>query len=674
MTTPPITRESTNLDQLAVNTIRTLSIDMVQKANSGHPGLPLGAAPMAYTLWTRYLRHNPANPRWINRDRFILSAGHGSALLYSLLHLTGYNLPLEEVKKFRQYESMTPGHPEYHHTDGVETTTGPLGQGFANGVGMAMAEAFLAATFNRGEHQVIDHYTYVLASDGDLMEGVASEAASLAGHLKLGKLIVLYDDNKVMLSANTDVAFTEDVSMRFKSYGWHVVSVPDGNNLESIAAAIEESTGVTDQPSLIAVRTVIGYGSPNRQGTHKAHGEPLGADELKLTKQSLGWPSDEPFYIPGEALEHFRQALEDGAQYEESWNGIYQRWAEANPDLAKIWGPAFSGELPEGWDTELKLLQYGTDTKPVATRDTNGVALNAIARFIPTMIGGDADLSSSTKTLISGAPTFLPSNYSGRNIAYGVREHAMGAITNGLELHGGILKPYTATFFTFSDYMRPPMRLSALMDLDTIFVFTHDSIGVGEDGPTHEPIEQLAAMRAIPNMVVFRPADANETVAAWRAAMLHQGPVSLVFSRQKLPVFAPDGVAEGVARGGYIKADSEGTPQVILLSSGSEVSLAMAAYETLKGEGIAARVVSIPSWELFRKQDDSYKESVLPNGIRKRVAIEAGSPLGWREWVGLDGIVIGLERYGASAPYEVVYENLGITAKAVVESVHALLK
>jgi len=445
LTTPPVAHESTTLDQLAVNTIRTLSIDMVQKANSGHPGLPLGAAPMAYTLWTRYLRHNPANPHWINRDRFILSAGHGSALLYSLLHLTGYNLPLDEIKKFRQYESMTPGHPEYHHTEGVETTTGPLGQGFGNGVGMALAEAFLAATFNRGQHTVVDHYTYVLASDGDLMEGVASEAASLAGHLKLGKLIVLYDDNKVMLSANTDVAFTEDVPMRFKSYGWHVVSVADGNDLGALSTAIEEAASVTDQPSLICVRTVIGFGSPNRQGTHKAHGEPLGADELKLTKQALGWPSDEAFYIPGEALEHFRQALEDGEQYEQAWNQTHRNWAAENPDLAPLWNSAFSGELPDGWDAELNLLQYGTDTKPVATRETNGLALNAIARFLPTMIGGDADLSSSTKTLLNGTSVLSPTNFAGRNIAYGVREHAMGSITNGLALHGGIVNRSVAT-------------------------------------------------------------------------------------------------------------------------------------------------------------------------------------------------------------------------------------
>ncbi len=667
-----MTETTSSLETLAVNTIRFLAVDAVQKANSGHPGLPLGAAPMAYTLWTRYLRHNPRNPKWANRDRFVLSAGHGSMLLYALLHLTGYDLSLEEIKNFRQWGSQTPGHPEAHLTPGVETTTGPLGQGFANAVGMAIAEAFLAATFNRPDFPIVDHYTYVLAGDGDLMEGVSAEAASLAGHLKLGKLIVLYDDNKVMLSNDTAAAFTEDVSARFAAYGWQTLSVADGNDTAAIAQAIEAATADQTRPSLIAVRTVIGYGSPNKQGTHKAHGEPLGEEEVRLTKQALGWTASEPFTIPGEALEHFREALEHGAHFEAEWNTLFKAWAAHYPDLAQLWEQAHAEALPNGWDADIPV--YGADAKPMATRDANGAALNAIAKHLPTMIGGDADLSSSTKTLINGSPLFSATDRAARNLQFGVREHAMGAAVNGMTLHGGIRKPYTATFMTFSDYMRPAIRLAAIMEIAPIFIFTHDSIGVGEDGPTHQPIEHLAALRVIPHLTVIRPADANETSAAWRVAMLNKLPTVLVFTRQKLPVYPPEGVREGVERGAYIKGEAiGGAPEVILIASGSEVSLIMAAHKALNEAGIRARAVSMPSFELFEAQDAAYKESVLPSAITARVAIEAGVPFGWHRYVGAAGKIIALERFGASAPQEVIFKELGLTTEAVIGAARAAL-
>ncbi|MBE2196766.1 MAG: transketolase [Anaerolinea sp.] len=660
-----------SLDLLAINTIRFLAVDAVQKANSGHPGLPLGAAPMAYALWTRYLRHNPRNPQWRNRDRFVLSAGHGSMLLYALLHLTGYDLSLEQIKQFRQWGSLTPGHPESHLTPGVETTTGPLGQGFANAVGMALAEAFLAATFNRPDYPVVDHYTYVLASDGDLMEGVASEAASLAGHLKLGKLIVLYDDNKVMLSAPTQAAFSEDVIGRFDAYGWQTLVVEDGNDLETISQAIEHATQDTTRPTLIAVRTIIGYGSPNKAGTFKAHGEPLGVEEVKLTKKALGWDPESDFLIPGHVLEHFRAAVDHGGRYEHEWTGMFAEWAQKYPDLAKQWDAAFSGVLPEGWDQNLPVYPLGT--KPIATRDANGEALNAIAAHLPTFMGGDADLSSSTKTQIKGTELFSSENRTGRNVQFGIREHAMGSIINGMALHGGIIKPYTATFMTFADYMRPPMRLAAIMEIAPIFIFTHDSIGVGEDGPTHQPVEQLAALRAIPHLTVFRPGDANETAAAWRAAMLLKTPAVLIFTRQKLPVYAPEGTLEGVAKGGYIKAEAEGgNPEAILLATGSELSLAMEAREKLTALGIKTRVVSLPSWELFDQQDQSYRDSVLPPSVKVRVAVEAGVTQGWHKYVGDGGKVIALDRFGASAPQEVIFRELGLTSDAVVAAVKSL--
>ncbi len=667
---PPIKEQT--LEQQSVNTIRFLSVDAVQKANSGHPGLPLGAAPMAYALWTRFLKHNPTNPHWADRDRFVLSAGHGSMLLYSLLHLTGYDLSLDEIKNFRQLNSKTPGHPEYHHTAGVETTTGPLGQGISTAVGMAFAERFLAATFNRSGHEIVNHYTYVLASDGDLMEGVSAEASSLAGHYKLNKLIVLWDDNLIALSTPTSAVFTEDTIARYQAYGWHTIRVADGNDLDALTKALEEARAQTDKPTFIAVRTVIGFGSPKKQGTSAAHGEPLGKEEVAATKANLGWPVDSEFLIPGEVLEHFRAAVEEGQIAESDWNARFDAYAQVFPDLAQQWEEAQAGKLPDGWDADL--TGYPAGSAALATRDAGGAALNAIAKYVPTMIGGDADLAGSTKTVIKDAGFFAPENYAGRNMRYGVREHAMGAITNGMAVHGGIIKPFTATFFTFADYMRPALRLAAIMAAKNVFVFTHDSIGVGEDGPTHEPIEQLAGLRAIPHFVVLRPADGNETFAAWKTAMELDKPVAIVLTRQKLPILPPDGVREGVARGGYVVAGGSEKPQVILMATGSEVSICMTAYEQLTKEGVKARVVSLPSFELFRAQDQAYKDSVLPPDVTARVAIEAASPFGWHEWAGSQGKIIALDRFGASAPYEAIYKALGLTSEAVVEAAKNLLK
>ncbi len=664
----------TDLDKTAINTIRFLAVDSIQKANSGHPGLPMGAAPMAYVLWTRFLQHNPQNPKWFNRDRFVLSAGHGSMLLYALLHLTGYDLPLDELKNFRQWGSHTPGHPEYGDTVGVETTTGPLGQGFGNAIGLAVAEAFLAAKYNRAGHNVIDHYTYAIAGDGDIMEGVAQEAASLAGHWKLGKLIVLYDDNGITLADNASLTFTENVPQRFEAYGWHTITVEDGNNdLDGIEAAICTAQSVTDKPTLISVKTTIGYGSPNKEGTHNAHGSPLGEDEVKLSKENLGWPLEPAFYIPGEAVETFREALDTGAQAEAEWNAQFEAYAAAHADLAAELERAIKGELVADWASDLPI--YEEKAKGPATRATSGEAINAIAPYIPTFIGGDADLSSSTKSVITSDKWFAMPDYSQRNLGYGVREHAMGSINNGLALHGGIIKPYTATFFVFSDYMRPTMRLAALMGIETVYIFTHDSIGLGEDGPTHQPVEHLAAVRAIPNMVVLRPADANEVVGAWKYAIEHDGgPVSLVFSRQGTPIFGADAPAriEDVAKGAYILADSDGEPDVILMGSGTEVAIAMDAQAQLQAEGIQARVVSVPSFELFRAQSAEYKNSVLPPNVTARVAIEAGVRLGWDEWL-QGGQFIGLDHFGASAPAETLYEKFGLTADAVASAAKAQL-
>jgi transketolase len=659
---------TTDLQTQAINTIRTLAVDAVQKANSGHPGLPMGAAPMAYTLWTRHLRHNPRNPKWANRDRFILSAGHGSMLLYALLYLTGYDLSLDEIKNFRQWGSKTPGHPENHLTPGVETTTGPLGQGAANAVGMALAEAYLAQYFNRPDYNIVDHFTYALVSDGDLMEGVCAEAASLAGHWQLGKLIYLYDDNKTTLDGPAELIFTEDVLKRFEAYGWHTIQVDNGNDVEAINLAIANAKAVTDRPSLISIRTIIGYGSPNKQNTNEAHGAPLGVEEVKLVKEFYGWPQED-FYVPGDALEFFRQAVDAGAAEEAVWNEKFEAWRKEYPGLAAEWDAAYSGQLPEGWDRDIPV--YSADKK-IATRVASGDTLNAIAKYIPTMIGGDADLAGSTRTLIKGAQ-HTGKGQIGRNLRFGVREHAMGAIVNGLALHGGIVKPYTATFLTFSDYMRPTIRLGALMEIPTLYIFTHDSIGLGEDGPTHQPVEHFAALRAIPNLTVFRPADANETAWAWRTAMTLDGPVALLFTRQNLPVLTGDHIRPGVEKGGYVLADSDGAPQVILISSGSEVHIAHDAYKRLTAEGIKARVVSIPCWELFDAQSAEYRESVLPSSVTARVSIEAGVPMGWEKYVGCKGIVIGLNRFGASAPYERIYQELGLTAEAVVEAAKQVL-
>lgn len=664
-----------DLQTLAINTIRTLAIDAVQKANSGHPGLPMGAAPMAYALWMRHLRHNPSNPHWANRDRFVLSAGHGSMLLYALLYLTGYDLPLEELKNFRQWDSKTPGHPEVKHTPGVETTTGPLGQGAATAVGMALAETFLAQHFNRPDFPIVDHHTYVLVGDGDLMEGVSAEASSLAGHWKLGKLIYLYDSNRTTLDGPADMIFTEDVAKRYQAYGWQVLHVDDGNDVEAISLAVAQAKANTDQPTLIIINTIIGYGSPNKQNTSEAHGSPLGPDEVALTKAYYGWEG-EPFYVPGESLEHFRSAIDTGSALEQTWDDLLARYRAAYPDLAAEWDRAQAGELPPGWDSEIPV--FGPEKK-VATRNASGTVLNAIAKHIPTMIGGDADLAGSTKTLIKGEADTGPGKPAARNIRFGVREFAMGAIVNGLALHGGIIKPYSATFHTFSDYMRPAVRLGALMQVPALYVFTHDSIGLGEDGPTHQPIEQTMSLRLIPDLYVFRPADANETAAAWKTAMLLTKPAALIFTRQDLPALQGDGIGgvngvhTGVARGGYVLAETSSSPQVILLASGSEVHIAHEAYNTLVSEGVQARLVSLPCWELFAEQDEAYRERVLPSSVTARVSIEAGSTLGWQKFVGLNGIAIGVDHFGASAPYQKIYEAFGLTAARVVEAAHTVI-
>jgi len=654
------------LDQLCVNTIRTLSIDAVQKANSGHPGMPMGMADAAYVLWTQFLQHNPRNPDWFNRDRFVLSAGHGSMLLYSMLHLTGYDLSLEQLKQFRQWDSLTPGHPEYGLTPGVETTTGPLGQGFANGVGMAIAEAFLAATFNRDGHEIVDHYIYAIVSDGDLMEGVSHEAASLAGHMKLGKLIYLYDDNHISIDGSTELAFTEDRMKRFEAYNWHVQQI-DGHDRQAVANAIKAAQAVADKPSIIACRTTIGYGSPNKANSHEVHGTPLGADEVKLTKQAYGWDPDKTFYIPDEALAHFRQAVERGAQWEAEWKEKLAAYTKAYPAEADQFRAALSGELPDGWDEVLPI--FPPHPKGLATRAASGQTLNAIAPVIPNLIGGSADLAPSNNTFLKGYPVFANESYAGRNFHFGVREHGMMSILNGMALHGGVI-PYGGTFLIFSDYCRPALRLAALSHIPAIYVFTHDSIGLGEDGPTHQPVEHLAALRAIPNMTVIRPADANETAQAWKVALeKRDGPVALILSRQNLPIYDRSnmGDADNLRRGAYVLLDSDRIyPDVLLIATGSEVQFAVEAHAKLAEQGISAHVISMPSWELFEKQPDEYKDFVLPPSVKARVAIEAAVPMGWERWVGPAGAVIGLERFGASAPYKDIYEHLGFTTDNVV--------
>jgi transketolase len=665
---------ATKLDELCVNTIRMLSADGVEKAKSGHPGMPMGAASMAYVLWTRFLRHHPLKPDWPNRDRFVLSAGHGSMLLYSLLHLTGYDLPLEELKNFRQWGSRTPGHPEHGLTPGVETTTGPLGQGFANGVGMAIAESYLAARFNLPGYTIVDHYTYGIVSDGDLMEGVSHEAASLAGHLKLGKLIYLYDDNRISIEGSTDITFSEDRMGRFEAYGWHVQNVEDGNDLAAIEKAIAAAQAKNHSPSIISVRTHIGYGSPNKQDTAGVHGEPLGSEEIILSKQNLKWPVDPSFLIPEEALDYFRQALEKGKILESEWQALMQSYTETHSEIAAEWHRWTNGELPEEWDKDIDL--FPPDAKGVATRVVSGTILNTIAPKVANLIGGSADLAPSTKTLISGENDFQAAQYEGRNMRFGVREHAMGSILNGMSLHGGLI-PYGATFLVFSDYMRPAIRLAALTDLHIIYVFTHDSIGLGEDGPTHQPIEHLAALRAIPNLTVIRPCDANETAEAWRYAVQNKkGPVALVLTRQNTPtldreVFA---AADGLQRGAYVLSDTkDGNLDVILMASGSEVHIGIQAAGMLRENSISVRVVSMPSWELFDRQPETYRQEVLPPQARIRISIEAGVPQGWHRYVGNNGVVVGLNHFGASAPYQTLYDKFGITAGTVVEKAMALL-
>ena len=678
-----------HLDELCVNTIRFLAADAIQKANSGHPGMPMGAAAMGYVLWTRHLRHHPANPGWIDRDRFVLSAGHGSMLLYALLHLTGYDLPLSQLQSFRQWDSRTPGHPEGLFTPGVEVTTGPLGQGVGNAVGMALAEAHLAARYNRPESRIIDHHTYVIAGDGDLMEGVSSEACSLAGHWGLGKLILLYDDNNISLAGSTGLSFTEDTAQRFQAYGWQVLTVTDGNDTAAIDQALKEAREESTRPSIIRVKTVIGYGAPGKQNTFGVHGSPLGPEELAAAKKALGWPPEPDFYIPEEALRRFRQVQQSGAELESGWNEQYAHYAGRYPELAEELTRRMEGRLPAGWDGDLP--EFAADRKGLATRKASEAVMQALAPRLPELMGGSADLNPSTYTWLKGQGDFQSAaekpadpqgavggewSYAGRNIHFGVREHAMGTIAGGMALHGGIL-PYTATFLVFSDYMRPPMRLAALTGIPVIYVFTHDSIGVGEDGPTHQPVEQLMNLRAVPNLTVIRPADANETVQAWRAAVLRrEGPTVLVFSRQNLPtldrtIFPP---AEALHRGAYILWQPEdGRPDVILIAAGSEVHIALAAGEMLAPDGINPRVVSMPSWELFDAQPEDYRQEVLPPEVTARVAVEAGVKLGWEHYVGTDGAIVGLGRFGASAPGPVLYEKLDITARAVAAQAKSLL-
>jgi transketolase len=665
-------RES--IDELCVDTIRTLAIDAVQKANSGHPGLPLGAAPMAYVLWSRHLKHDPRDPKWPDRDRFVLSAGHGCMLWYCLLFLTGYDLSLDDLKAFRQWGSRTPGHPEFGVTPGVEATTGPLGQGTANAVGMAMAERYLARRFNRPGAEIVDHRTFAIVSDGDLMEGISNEASSLAGHLGLGKLTFLYDANQVTLDGPASMAFTEDVGKRYEALGWHVQKVEDGNtDLDAIDRAIGEAVAETRRPSLIVVHTTIGYGSPHKAGTSEAHGSPLGPEEVALTKKALGWEHEEAFYVPDDALAHFRGAVDRGRNIRSEWQARFDAWSRANPDLAEEWRRGSTGELPPGWDADVPKWKAG---EKEATRAAAGKALNVLARRIPALLGGDADLSVSTSTKLKDEADFDGRTGAGRNVHFGVREHAMAGIANGMAYHGGV-RPFVATFFCFSDYMRPSVRISALSELPVIFVWTHDSIGLGEDGPTHQPVEHLMSLRAMPGFTVIRPADPNEAVEAWRVAIEHRdGPVGLVLSRQKLPVIDPAKYAapSGLARGAYVLAEaSSGAPRLVLIATGSEVSLALEARAKLEENGVPTRVVSMPSWELFEKQDAAYRDSVLPRDVPARLSIEAGSVLGWRRWVGDGGDSIGLARFGASAPGEIVLKELGFSVENVVAKAKALL-
>jgi len=672
--TPSNKSGAPELDQQCINTIRTLAMDAVQQANSGHPGTPMALAPLAYVLYTRHLRHSPGRPDWPDRDRFVLSCGHASMLLYATLHLTGYGLSLDDLRRFRQWGSRTPGHPEHGHAPGVETTTGPLGQGFANGVGMAIAEAHLAARFNRPGHEIVSHRTYAFASDGDLMEGISHEAASLAGHLKLGKLIYCYDDNHITIEGRTDLAFSEDVAQRFAGYGWQVLRVADGNDLAALDAAFAAARAETARPSLVIVRTHIAWGSPHKQDTAEAHGAPLGAEEIALTKAAYGWPAEPPFLVPDAVKAEMGRCVERGAALEREWQGRLAAYRRAHPDLAAQLEAELAGELAAGWESALPAFTPADGAQ--ATRQWASKVLNALAPVVPALVGGSADLAPSTNTLLKGAGDLEAGGYGARNMHFGIREHGMGGILNGMALHGG-LRPYGATFLVFSDYMRPAIRLAALMGLPVVYVFTHDSVGLGEDGPTHQPIEHLAALRAIPNLTVIRPADGPETAQAWRAALLRRdGPTALVLTRQKVPVIdrAKYGAADGLLKGAYVLAEAGGgSPRVVLLASGSEVGLCLAARDLLEAGGTPTRVVSAPSLEAFARQPQAYRDAVLPPAVRARVAVEAASPFGWHRWVGTDGEVLGIDRFGASAPFERIFQEFGFTAAHVAERARAVL-
>ncbi|MDY6872542.1 MAG: transketolase [Chloroflexota bacterium] len=662
-----------SLQTKAINTIKFLSVDGVQTAKSGHPGLPMGVSGVAYTLWMKVMRYNPKNPNWFNRDRFVLSGGHGSMLMYSMLHLTGYDLPLDQLKQFRQWDSLTPGHPEYGLTPGIEVTTGPLGQGFANGVGMAIAEAHMAAEFNRPGHDIVDHYTYAVVTDGDLMEGISSEAASLAGHLQLGKLIYFYDNNHISIDGSTELTFTEDAPMRFEDYGWHVTFVNDPFDVEGLAAAVEAARA-DPRPSLIVVDTTIGHGLPTVQGTEKAHGSPPGWDEIDQAKENAGWPKEPHFYIPDDVLDHFRTRVGTGEELEIGWEEKLSAYAEAYPDLAAELKRRIAGELPEDWKSGLPT--FPADEKGMASRAASGKVLNGLAQVLPELMGGSADLAPSNKTWINGEPDFQPDTPEGRNMHFGVREHGMGGIVNGMSVHGGLI-PYGGTFLVFSDYMRGAVRLSALSGYKSIWVFTHDSIGVGEDGPTHQPIEHVASLRIIPHLVTLRPADANETAQAWRFAIENDGPTALVLTRQSLPTIDRKTYTEaaGLLKGAYVLADmGEGAPELILMASGSEVSLVLNAAGQLAAEGMNVRVVSFPSWELFAAQPQSYQDEVLPPEVKKRLSVEAGVSFGWSRWVGDAGKIIGIDKFGASAPGDTVMEEYGFTVSHVVEEAMTLMK
>lgn len=661
-----------NIDNLCINTIRTLSMDAIQKANSGHPGAPMGLAPAAYVLWTKVMRHNPKNPAWLDRDRFVLSGGHASMLLYSLLHLSGYGLSMDDLKNFRQWQSKTPGHPEYGHTTGVETTTGPLGQGVANAVGMAMAERHMAARFNRSGYEIVDHFTYVICGDGDLMEGVSAEAASLAGHLGLGRLVCLYDSNGISIEGSTGIAFTENVGDRFRAYNWQVIEVEDGSDPDAIFNAVTDAKKETEKPSLVILKTHIAHGSPNKQDSADAHGAPLGEEEIRLTKKNLGWPEDKSFYVPEEVRTYFKAIAKKGEKQEDEWNTLFQAYAAEDKVLANAWIDAVSGFLPREWDSEIP--EYSPEDAPVATRAASGKVLNAIAGKVPTLMGGSADLAPSNKTYLECSHEFQKGAYDGRNIRFGVREHAMGAIMSGMFLHNGI-RPYGGTFLVFADYVRPAIRVAALMKLPVIYVFTHDSVAVGEDGPTHQPVEHLASLRVIPGLTVIRPADAAETADAWRTAMeTTSNPVAIILSRQKLPILDKTDADDTLKRGAYILEDAAGKPDLILMATGSEVHIAVEAKKLLSDKGIQARVVSMPSWELFDKESDDYKERVLPSKITRRIAIEAGHPMGWYKYVGSDGAVMGIERFGASAPGGTVLKEFGFTSDNIVEKAVEMMK